>query len=140
MGRFSRWRIWVNFWLVGLSPSPPPPSRENPVLITFAPESFWIFFYIPKVFLKLYLDGKLQVNIISTIKETLVTAKLSVKPFLLTLRTIICFRITINIIWFFHETVIGWPLNLTTCDYSKFMKVICAFNELANFVYVEIRL
>ena len=119
---------------------PIPPSRENPVLITFAPESFWIFFYISKVFLKLYLDGKLQVNIISTIKETLVTAKLSVKPFLLTLRTIICFRIAINIIWFFHETVIGWPLNLTTCGYSKFMKVICAFNELANFVYVEIQL
>ena len=64
---------------------------------------------------------------ISTIKQTLVTAKLfdllSVKPFILTLGTMMCFRITI--IWFFHQVVIGWPLNLTSCGYSKFMNVIC---------------
>ena len=74
--------------------------------------------------------------IISTIKETLVTAKLSdllgVKPFIMTLRTIICF--VVNIIWFFHQVVIEWLLKLTSCDDSKFMKVICAFDELTNFV------
>ena len=73
--------------------------------------------------------------IISSIKQTLVTAKrfdlLSVKPFILTLRTIICFRITM--IWFFHQVVIEWPLNLTFCGYRKFMKVICVFDELVNF-------
>ena len=46
---------------------------------------------------------------ISTIKQTLVTSKLSgllsVKPFILTLGTIICFEVTI--IWFFYEEVIG---------------------------------
>ena len=36
--------------------------------------------------------------------------------------------------------LIGWPLKLTSCGNSKFMKMICAFNELANFVHVEIRL
>ena len=50
--------------------------------------------------------------------------------------------ITINIIWFFHQMVIAWPLNLnlTSCGYSKFMKLICAFDNLANFVHVEIQL
>ena len=33
------------------------------LLVTFAPKSFWIFFYIPKVILKLHLDGKLQVTL-----------------------------------------------------------------------------
>ena len=36
-----------------------------------------------------------------------------------------------------YQVVIGWPLNLTSCRYSKFMKVICAFDEQANFVYLE---
>ena len=36
--------------------------------------------------------------------------------------------------------VIGRPLNLTFCGYSKFMKMICASDELANFVHVKIRL
>ena len=53
---------WANFWLVE-GTLPHPPNRENPVLITFAPESFWILFHIPKVILKLYLDGKLQVTL-----------------------------------------------------------------------------
>ena len=50
--------------------------------------------------------------------------------------------ITINIIWFFHQMVIAWPLNLnlTSCGYKKFMKLICAFDDLANFVHVEIQL
>ena len=47
-------------WWGGL---PHPPNTNNPVLITFAPESFWILFHIPKVILKLYLDGKLQVTL-----------------------------------------------------------------------------
>ena len=38
-------------------------SNQNPVLLTFAPESFWILFYLPKVILKMYLDGKLQVTL-----------------------------------------------------------------------------
>ena len=42
---------------------PIPPIRENSVLITFATESFWILIYIPKVILKLYLNGKLQVTL-----------------------------------------------------------------------------
>ena len=50
----------------------------------------------------------------------------------------IYFEVTINIIWFFHQVVIGWPLNLTSRGYSKFMKVICAINELANLLHVEI--
>ena len=43
--------------------SPNLPSRENPVPIIFASKSFRIFFYIPKVILKLYLDSKLQVTL-----------------------------------------------------------------------------
>ena len=35
----------------------------NILLITFAPKSFWILFYIPQVVLKLHLDGKLQVTL-----------------------------------------------------------------------------
>ena len=42
--------------------------------------------------------------------------------------------------WFSHQVVIGWLLNLTSCGYSKLMKVIWAFDELANFVHVEIPL
>ena len=49
-----------------------------------------------------------------------------------------CFGVTI--IWFFHYKVIEWPLNSTSCGYIKFMKVICAFDELANFVHVEMPL
>ena len=49
-------------FLAGRGDSPHPPNRENPVLITFASESFWILFNIPKIILKLYLDGKLQVT------------------------------------------------------------------------------
>ena len=60
-GWFSRWDM--SKFLAGGGDLPPPPSRENPVLITFAPESFWILFYIAKVILKLYLDGKLQVTL-----------------------------------------------------------------------------
>ena len=71
------------------------------LLITFAPESFWVLFYIPKFVLKLHLDGKLQVTLA------------------------------------YCTLVIGWPLNLTSCGYSKFMKVICAFDGLAYFVHVE---
>ena len=29
------------------------------------------------------------------------------------------------------------PLKLTTCGYSKYMKVICSFDELGNFALVE---
>ena len=85
------------------------------------------------------INYKSPCQIISTIKETLVTAKPSdfVKSFSLTLRTIICFGVTINIIWFYHQVVIGWSLNLTSRGYSKFMKVICAFDELANVLHVE---
>ena len=116
------------------------------VLITLAPESFWILFYIPKVILKLYLDGKLQVTLAYYLyykrdfSYCQILWLLKVKPFLLTLRTIISFGMTINIIWFFHQMVIGRPLNLTFCGYSKFMKMICAFDELPNFVHVKIRL
>ena len=39
-----------------------PPSRVISVLITCAPESFLILFYIPKVILKFYVDGKLQIT------------------------------------------------------------------------------
>ena len=35
---------------------------ESPVLITFAPESFWILFYIQGYF-KVVSDGKLQVTL-----------------------------------------------------------------------------
>ena len=55
---------WVNFRLVGGDSFPN--SRENSlliVLITFAPESFLILFYIPKVILELHIDGKLQVTL-----------------------------------------------------------------------------
>ena len=54
---------WSNEFLAGGGDSPHSPSRENPVLVTFAPESFWILFYTPKVILKLYLDSKLQVTL-----------------------------------------------------------------------------
>ena len=66
-------------FLAGWGDSPHPLSRKNSVLITFAPELFWILFYIPKVILKLYLDGKLQGIVAYYLchKETLVTAKLS---------------------------------------------------------------
>ena len=53
----------MNFWLVGGRDSPHPPSRENSVPIIFSLESFWILFYIPKIILDLYLDGKLQVTL-----------------------------------------------------------------------------
>ena len=33
------------------------------LLVTFVPKSFWVLFYIPKVVLKLHLDGKLQVTL-----------------------------------------------------------------------------
>ena len=57
---------------------------------------------------------------------------------MLTLTTIISFGVTINIIWFFHQVAIGWPLNLTSFGYSKFMKVICAFGELAKIVHLTL--
>ena len=41
---------------------------------------------------------------------------------------------------FFYEELIMWPLNLTSCGYDKFMKVICAFDELKNFIHVETQL
>ena len=104
------------------------------LLITFAPKSVWILFHIAKVVLKLHLDGKLQVTLVCylyykrdfTYFQTLWLLKR--QTFTLTLRTIICFGVTISIIWFFRQVVTGWPLKLTCCGYSKFMKVICAFN------------
>ena len=50
-------------FLAGGGDSLHPLSRENPVLITFAPESFSILFYIPKVIFTLYLHDKLQVTL-----------------------------------------------------------------------------
>ena len=60
--RFSRW-LEMSEFLPGGVDSPQFPSRENAWLITFIRESFSILFYIPKVILKLHLDGKLQVTL-----------------------------------------------------------------------------
>ena len=113
------------------------------LLIAFAPKSFWILFYISKVVLKLHLDGKLQVTLVYHLHykrdfsccQSLWLLKCS--TIYTALRTVICYGVTINITWFFRQVVIVWPLNLTSCGYSKFMKVICAFDALAYFIHVE---
>ena len=53
----------MDFWLVGGRDSHHPPRRENSVPIIFSLELFWMLFYIPKIILELYLDGKLQVTL-----------------------------------------------------------------------------
>ena len=53
------------------------------------------------------VNYKSLLHIISAIKETKVTPKLSD---CLTCKVTICFGVTINIIGFFHQVVIGWLL------------------------------
>ena len=90
--------------------------------------------YIPKFILKLHLDVKLQVTVVYSLnyKRDFSYCQISdlqnVKRFILTLRTTICFGV--SIIWFFHHVVIGWLLSSNYCGYSKFMEVICAFDDL----------
>ena len=100
--------------------------------------------YFPKVILKLHRDGKLQVTLVYYLYckrhfsywQTLWLVKFQI--------IYVDFENS-YMLWTNHYLIFplrgNWvPLKLTTCGYSKNMKVICSFDELANFALVEMLL
>ena len=91
-------------------------------------------FYLPKVILKLHPEGKLQVTLV----------------YCLYYKRDFSYYQTLYfennyMLWSNHYLI--FPLSgnwvatrFNFCGYNKFMKVICAFDKLENFVHVEIPL